>query len=66
MGPPGAGKSTLGAELDRQKLAAYPPDVLIDIPRNVANIMDFDRADELIDLGYESAERAMGKHSGGF
>lgn len=43
----------------RQKLAAYPPDVLIDIPRNVANMMEFDRADELIDLGYEATERAM-------
>ncbi len=43
----------------RQKLAAYPPDVLIEIPRNVANIMDFDRADELIDLGYQAAERVM-------
>jgi len=43
----------------RQKLAAYPPDVLIDIPRNVANIMEFDRADELIELGFEATDKAM-------
>ena len=36
----------------RQKLAAYPPDVLIDIPKNACTIMEFDRAAELIGLGY--------------
>lgn len=48
----------------RQKLAAYPPDVLIDIPRNVANIMEFDRASELIDLGYAAAEKTLGPLQG--
>ena len=43
----------------RQKLAAYPPDALIEIPRNVAGIMDFDRAEEMIELGYTASERAM-------
>ena len=43
----------------RQKLAAYPPDVLIEIPRNVAGIMEFDRAEEMIELGYEASEAAM-------
>jgi len=37
----------------RQKLAAYPPDLLIEIPRNQCGTMDFDRADEMIELGYE-------------
>ncbi len=45
----------------RQKIAAYPPDVLIDIPRNVANFMEFDRAAELIELGYRAAERTLGE-----
>ncbi|MBX2867301.1 MAG: patatin-like phospholipase family protein [Acidiferrobacterales bacterium] len=45
----------------RQKLAAYPPDILIDIPRNVASIMEFDRAEELIELGYTATERTMNK-----
>ena len=43
----------------RQKLAAYPPDALIEIPRNVAGIMDFDRAEEMIELGYFASEHAM-------
>lgn len=43
----------------RHKLAAYPPDVLIDIPRNVASIMEFDRAEEMIELGYAASENAM-------
>jgi NTE family protein len=39
----------------RQKLAAYPPDHTIMIPRNACGTMDFDRAGEMIKLGYESA-----------
>jgi NTE family protein len=36
----------------RQKLAAYPPDTVIDIPRNACKTLEFDRAGELIALGY--------------
>jgi len=43
----------------RQKIAAYPPDILIEISRNVANIMEFDRADEMIELGYETTDQVM-------
>ena len=43
----------------RQKLAAYPPEIVIDIPRNACGTLEFDRARELIDLGRERAERAM-------
>lgn len=35
----------------RQKLAAYPPDVVVEIPRNACGILEFDRASELIELG---------------
>lgn len=35
----------------RHKLAAYPPDYLIEIPSNAASLMDFHKADELIELG---------------
>ena len=47
----------------RQKLASYPPDVLIDIPRNISNIMDFDRASELIDIGYELTAKTMSRQT---
>ena len=35
----------------RQKLAAYPPDVVIEIPRNACGTLEFDRASEMIELG---------------
>ncbi|MBE9505050.1 MAG: patatin-like phospholipase family protein [Proteobacteria bacterium] len=43
----------------RQKLAAYPPDISIEIPRNVSTILEFNRAGELIILGHAAAARAM-------
>jgi NTE family protein len=43
----------------RQKLAAYPPDVLIEIPRNVCGTFEYDRASALITYGYEAAARAL-------
>ncbi len=41
----------------RQKLAAYPPDLVIDIPRNLCGTLDFDRSSELITFGYQQMER---------
>lgn len=38
--------------ISRQKLAAYPPDVSIEIARNACGTLEFDRADEMISLGY--------------
>lgn len=43
------------------KLAAYPPDVLIEIPRASCRLHEFHRAREMIDLGYEHAGRALGR-----
>ncbi|HSA78155.1 MAG TPA: patatin-like phospholipase family protein [Nitrospirota bacterium] len=40
----------------RQQLAAYPPDVVIDIARNACRSLEYDRASEMIDLGYRKAE----------
>ncbi len=41
------------------KLAAYSPDVLIEIPKDSCNIYEFDRAKELIEIGREQAEQAL-------
>jgi NTE family protein len=41
--------------ITRQRLATHPPDVLIEIPRNACGLLEFDRASELIALGYELA-----------
>jgi len=45
----------------RFKLAAQPPDLIIQIPRNVAAFYEFHRADELIELGRARARAAL-KH----
>jgi len=43
----------------RQKLAAYPPDRTIEIARNTCGTMEFDRASEMIELGYRRAQEYM-------
>lgn len=43
------------AVITRQKLASHPPDVLIEIPHDACGILEFDRASELIALGYDVA-----------
>ena len=45
----------------RQKLAAYPPDRTIVIARDACGILEFERADEMIRLGYETAARTLGE-----
>jgi NTE family protein len=44
------------------KLATYAPDVLIEIPRDSCKAYEFDRAAEMIALGYELAETAISSH----
>ncbi len=43
----------------RQKLAAYPPDVEIEIARNACGTLEFDRAAEMIELGYRMAQQRL-------
>lgn len=43
----------------RQKLAAYPADFNIDIARNACGTLEFDRASEMIELGYNKAEMVL-------
>lgn len=43
----------------RQKLAAYPPDHTIEIARNACGTLEFDRADEMIALGYRKAKECF-------
>ncbi len=45
--------------ITRQKLAVYPADYIIEIPRNSCTILEFDRAQEMIDLGYQKAQLAL-------
>ena len=47
------------AALARHQMAAYPPDVLIEVPRTACRSLDFHRAAEVIALGHELAARAL-------
>lgn len=47
------------AALARHQMAAYPPDVLIEVPRTACRSLDFHRAAEVIALGHELASRAL-------
>jgi NTE family protein len=48
----------------RHKLAAYPPDVIVELPRNLCGTLEFDRADEMIEIGYRRTAEIVGKYSG--
>ncbi|WP_430814119.1 patatin-like phospholipase family protein [Carboxylicivirga sp. RSCT41] len=43
----------------RQKLAAYPPDFIIEIARDACGTLDFHKADEMIELGYNKAAEIL-------
>jgi NTE family protein len=47
--------------ITRLKLAAYTMDHLIEIPINACGVFEFHRAKEMIDLGYERAQRDFSK-----
>ncbi|MHC1727583.1 MAG: patatin-like phospholipase family protein [Syntrophobacteraceae bacterium] len=50
---------TMQGAIARQKLAAYPPDIIIEIPRNACKTLEFDRASEMIELGYRRAKECL-------
>lgn len=43
----------------RQKLAAYPPDLVLEVPRNLCGTLEFDRGEEIIQFGYDLAEKSL-------
>ncbi|TAL74444.1 MAG: serine protease [Rhodanobacter sp.] len=47
------------ANLARLRLAAYEPDLLIQLPRNIASAYEFYRARDLIELGRAAAHQAL-------
>jgi NTE family protein len=50
--------------ISSMKLATYAPDVHIEIPRHACKAYEFDRAEELIELGYVITGKAMASRSG--
>ncbi len=53
------------AALARHTLAAYPPDLLIEVPRSACRSLEFHRADEVIDVGRVLAARALDARASG-
>ena len=47
------------AALARHTLAAYPPDLLIEVPRTACRSLEFHRAAEVIDVGRELTAQAI-------
>jgi NTE family protein len=43
----------------RLKLAAYAPDIVIDVPRDACSFFEFHRAEEMSDLGYQCTIAAL-------
>ncbi|WP_168016495.1 patatin-like phospholipase family protein [Halomonas salinarum] len=52
------------AALAKYKLAGYPPDVLIEIPKTVCGAYEFHRAEALIKLGHHLASQAIERLEG--
>jgi NTE family protein len=50
------------AALARHTLAAYPPDLLIEVPRSACRSLEFHRAEEVIRVGHELAARALDEY----
>ncbi|MDK9739031.1 patatin-like phospholipase family protein [Vibrio sp. D404a] len=44
----------------RQKLAAYPADITLEVPRNACGTLEFERSKEMIDRGYHLAQAKLG------
>lgn len=47
---------SMQSTIARQKLAAYPPDIVIEIARNACKTLEFDKASEMIELGHRKAK----------
>jgi len=52
---------TMQGTLARMKLAAYPPDVEIDIPIDLCGTFDFNKSSKVIEFGYKMAQKKIEK-----
>lgn len=52
------------AALAKYKVAGYPPDVLIEVPKTVCGAYEFHRAEALISLGRQLAVEALDRYEG--
>ena len=52
------------AALARHRLSAYPPDILIEVPRTAGRSLDFHRAADVIEVGRTLTARALDDYEG--
>jgi NTE family protein len=50
---------TMSNVITRYRLAGYPPDVTVSVPRDACGLLDFHRAADMIDLGRRLAEATL-------
>lgn len=50
---------TMQGSIARQKIAAYPPDYVLEIPKNICTILEFDKSAPLIEYGYAKAAEML-------
>jgi NTE family protein len=55
----------MSALVNRFRLAAQPPDVLVEVPGDAARMLDFHRAQELIDIGRTLTAAALDRFEAG-
>ncbi len=53
---------TMQSALSQYKLAGYPPDLLVNVPKNASRSYDYHRAPELIQLGRERMSAALDRY----
>lgn len=52
---------SMQSSIARQKIAAYPPDAVIEIARDACGMLEFIRVEEMIELGYQTAQLTLGE-----
>jgi len=54
--------ATVQTAMTHFKLAAYRPDLLVEVPRNLCTFFEFHRASELVDFGYRRTEETLERY----
>lgn len=50
---------TMQEQISHFMVEKYPPDILINVPRNLCGTFDFDKSEQLIEHGYQIAKEAI-------
>lgn len=51
---------SMQSSIARQQLAVYPPDIVIEIPRNACGMLEFTLVKKMVKLGYDTAHQTLG------